>query len=119
MNLLTPHTLTVRRTTFDDTPSARDADGQPAEVVTTTTVYGHVQSRKADELDDSRSAGSEISDHVIYFPLGTDVIHSDALVWDGQRYQITAIRPKVYGALAHLEVDARLVTSTPVTVDAS
>lgn len=113
------HELVIRRTTYDDTPAARDAAGQPTASVDTTDVKGLVQPRRVSEVDDSRSAGSEISDHVVFLPIGTDVIHADAIDWGDSRLQVTGVRRFEFGRLQHLEVDARLVTSTPVTVDAS
>lgn len=109
------HDLTIRRTTYDDSVASRDVDGQPAEVVTTTAVRGLVQPRRAVEIPDHRSAGSEVSDHVVFLPLGTDLVHADAIVWGDRRLQVVGIRPFEYGGLPHLEVDTRLVTSTAVT----
>lgn len=112
------HELTIRRTMFDDALAARDEAGQPtATTVTTTDVMGLVQPRNADELDDHRSAGSEVSDHVIFLPVDTDIIHADAVMWGARRLQVTGIRSFEFGRLRHLEVDARLVTATSVTND--
>ena len=112
------HDLTIRRTAFSDDVADRDADGQPAETVTTTAVKGLVQPRSANELDDTRSAGSEVSTHVIFLPVATDILHADAVQWGDSRLQVTGIRRFDFGRLAHLEVDASLVTATPVTVGA-
>ena len=109
------HDLTIRRITYDDSVLSRDDDGQPSAVTTIAAVKGLVQPRRAVEVPDPRSAGSEVSDHVVFLPLDTDIIHADAIVWGDRRLQVTGVRSFEFGALAHLEVDARLVTSTPVT----
>lgn len=106
------HDLTIRRTTYDDTVGLRDEAGQPSPTETTTAVKGLVQPRSVSELDDSRSAGSQVSTHVIFLPLATDIVHADAVDWDGGRLQVTGVRRFEYGRLAHLEVDAMAVTST-------
>lgn len=115
MNSRYVHDLTIRRTTFDDSVASRDDDGQPAKTVTTSAVKGLVQPRRADELDDSRSAGSEVSDHVVFLPVDTDLRHADAIDWGTRRLQVTGVRSFEFGRLQHLEVDARLVTATPAT----
>lgn len=111
------HDLTIQRTTYDDTPAARTDDGQPSATVAETEVKGLVQPRRVREVEDSRSAGSEIGDHVVFLPLGTDIIHADAIVWGTSRLQVQGVRRFEFGRLAHLEVDAQLITSTPVTND--
>jgi hypothetical protein len=111
------HDLVIRRTDFDDSVAARDDAGQPSRTVTTSEVKGLVQPRRAQELPDSRSAGAEVSDHVVFLPVGTDLVHADAIDWGDRRLQITGIRPFEFGRLQHLEVDARLVTATAVTND--
>lgn len=110
------HPLVIERTEYDDTD--RDDAGQPTpQTPTATEVKGLVQPRSASgtsgtEVDDYRSAGSEIADHVIFLPDGTDVRHADAILWGARRYNITGIRRFEFGTLAHLEVDALLVTAT-------
>lgn len=112
------HDLTIVRTAFDDTPASRDEYGQPARATSTTAVKGLVQPKNADELADSRSAGSEVSDHVVFLPLSTDLEGADALMWGTRRLNVTGIRRFEFGSLAHIEVDARLVTPQPVSVTA-
>jgi hypothetical protein len=110
------HELTIRHAAFDDTN--RDDAGQPTRTVTETTVQGLVQPKsfvRDAELGDSRSAGSEVSDHVIFLPLDTAVDHADALDWGSSRLQVTGVRRYDFGRLPHLEVDARLVLTTTVT----
>lgn len=119
MSLPTPHALTITRVTYDDTLAGRDDEGQPTATEATAAVYGLVQPRRVREVEDTRSAGAEVSDHVVFLPAGTDVIHADAIDWGDRRLQVTGVRSFEFGGLAHLEVDARLVTSTPVTVDGS
>lgn len=111
------HDLTIRRVTYDDTLAGRDAAGQPATTTASTAVRGLVQPRAAAELDDHRSAGTEVSDHVIFLPLGTDIIHADAVLWGARRLEVTGIRSFEFGRLPHIEADARLVTATAVTND--
>lgn len=118
LGLLT-HDLTIRRTTFDDTPAERDDAGQPSRTVTTSAVRGLVQPRRASEVPDSRSAGSEISDYMVFLPADTDLQHADAIDWGTRRLQIVGIHPFEFGTTPHLEVDARLVTATPITNEGS
>lgn len=110
------HALLVERTEYDD--EDRDDAGQPTpQTPTTTEVRGLVQPKlgggtSANEADDYRSAGTEVADHTIFLPIGTDVRHADAILQGDRRYNITGIRRFEFGSLAHLEVDARLVTTT-------
>lgn len=106
------HALQIERTEYDDTD--RDEAGQPTpQTPSTTDVMGLVQARaEASEADDYRSAGSQVADHTIFLPNGTDIRHADAILWQDRRYNITGIRRFEYGRLAHIEVDAQLVTTT-------
>lgn len=80
-------------------------DGTPVE----TEVRGLVQPRASRELDDHRSAGAEVADHVIFVPI-MDLAPDDHFVdGDGVRYNILGVRRFVFGGLAHYEVDARRV----------
>lgn len=108
------HSLTIERITYDDSVASRDADGQPSASTTTTSVKGLVQPRITSEAEDSRSAGSQIGTHVIFMPAGTDLRHADRIVWGTRRFNPTGIRSFEFGGLQHLEVDAELVTATPV-----
>lgn len=114
------HPLVIERVEYDDTPANRDVAGQPvAGAPETTEVLGLVQPKSAREADDYRSAGSQIADHTIFLPNGTDIRGSDAVVQGSRRYSVTGIRRFEFGGLAHIEVDAVLVTPTPVTVAGS
>lgn len=114
------HPLVIERVEYDDTPENRDEAGQPiAGTPDETEVLGLVQPKSAREVDDFRSAGSQVADHTIFLPNGTDLRGSDTIVQGFRRYSVTGIRRFEFGGLAHLEVDAMLVTSTPVTVAGS
>jgi hypothetical protein len=114
------HPLSIVRVEYDDTPENRDEAGQPvAGDPTSTDVLGLVQPKSAREQDDFRSAGSQVADHTIFLPAGTDIRGSDAIVQGSRRYSITGIRRFEFGGLAHIEVDATLVTPTPVTAGGS
>jgi len=96
--------------------STVDDYGQPTDEtpVETTGIVGLVQPRSAREMDDHRSAGAEVADHVIFLPIGTDVDSTDAFEKDGERYEVLGVRRFDFGGLAHLEVDARRVSGTAV-----
>lgn len=117
------HALVIERVTYDDTN--RDEAGQPtASAPTPTDVMGLVQPRisggtTAAEAGDYRSAGSEIADHTIFLPAGTDIRGADAILQGTRRYNVTGIRRYEYGGLAHIELDALLVVATPVVGDGS
>lgn len=112
------HPLSIVRVEYDDTD--RDDAGQPTALPPESTdVLGLVQPRQVRELDDYRSAGSQVGDHVIFLPNGTDIRSADTIVQGVRRYSITGIRRFEFGGLAHLEVDAMLVTSTPAAVAGS
>jgi len=111
------HDLTLQTVAFDDTPAARDAAGQPVRTVSSSSVRGLVQPRRVEEVPDPRSAGAEISDHVVFLPLATPIEHVDAILWGSSRLQVVGVRRFDFGRLAHLEVEARLVTATAVTRD--
>jgi hypothetical protein len=114
------HPLSIERVEYDDAVESRDEAGQPvAGDPTSTDVIGLVQPKSASEMDDFRSAGSQVADHTIFLPNGTDVRGSDAIVQGARRYSVTGIRRFEFGTLAHIEVDATLVTSTPVAVAGS
>ena len=106
------HDLTIRRSVFDE--GDPDDYGQPGRSVTTTAVKGQVQPRRMSEVRDSRSAGVELSTHVIFLPAGTDIRHADAVDWGDRRLQVVGVHEIAFGSVPHLEVDADLVTSTPV-----
>ena len=81
-------------------------------------MRGLVQPRAsgAREVPDTRSAGSEVADHVVFLPIATDLEGADAILHGTRRFNVTGIRRYDYGTLQHLEVDVRLVTPQPVAV---
>lgn len=106
------HTLTHIRTPHDE--GDLDEYGQPtAGTPVETTVRGLVQPRAVREVIESRSAGVEIGDHVIFL-LPMDLEPSDAFVYDGDRYEIAGIREFSFGRTPHLEVDARRIGAATV-----
>jgi len=102
------HELTMVRTprnygTLDDY-------GQPtAGTPTETSVKGLLQPQRSRELEDHRSAGAEIADHVVFIPGAIDLQPDDAFVFAGDRYEILGIRRFGFGSLAHYAVDVRRV----------
>jgi hypothetical protein len=107
------HALTIERTAFDE--GVIDEHGQPTpQAATTSSIMGLVQPKsRIDEMEDHRSAGSEVGDHVIFIPGAPDVEHADAILYGTERYNIVGVRRFRYGGLAHVEIDARLITPTP------
>lgn len=114
------HSLTIVRTTFDDAEDQRDEYQQPAVSTEDIGVRGLVQPRSAKELADSRSAGSDIGDHVVFLEPIT-LYGSDALIWNdtGQRLEIIGIRSLLFGSSPHHEVDVQSVTPAPVLAGGS
>jgi hypothetical protein len=105
------HTLTHVRTPYS---GADDDYGQPAAgVAVETEVQGLVQPRTVREMEDSRSAGVDIGDHVIFLPL-MDVRGADAFERDGDRFEVLGVRRFDFGRLKHLEVDCRRIEADPV-----
>jgi hypothetical protein len=90
-----------------------DEYGQPTEgTAVETAVRGLVQPRNVREMQDSRSAGVDIGDHVIFLaPMDLD--SSDHFIHDGTRYDIRGIRDFAFGRTPHLEVDAQRIGGTP------
>lgn len=96
------------------TPSLGTDDeyGQPEPgVPVETTLRGLVQPRTAREMADTRSAGSEIADHVIFL-LPMVLSPADHFRYDGDRYDVVGIRTYEFGRTPHFEVDARRVLSS-------
>lgn len=97
-------------------PDVLDDRGQPtAGTPVTTSIRGLVQPRTAREMADSRSAGSEIADHVIFLAPMT-LSAQDHFLYGTDRLDIVGIRRFEYGRTPHLEVDAQRVT--PALVEA-
>lgn len=97
------HRVTIVERTFDE--GNRDEYGQPAATETTTDdVHVLVQPRKQREMDDSRSAGTEIGDHVM-FVAPRNLAGSGYVVFRGERYDIRGVRNFAFGRSPHLEVD--------------
>ncbi len=106
------HAVTISRRTET---VVEDDMGQLVDgTATTSAVMGLVQPRTTKEMLDPRSAGTELADHVIFLPAGTDIRGDDTVVRGDRRYNVTGVRVFDYGGLAHIEVDARLVTAAPV-----
>jgi hypothetical protein len=84
-------------------------------------VAGLVQPRKARDIALSMQQGAELADYRIYM-LDRPVPDTGAWISDapddietGRRYDIVGVEPHRYGRTPHLEINARLVTSTPVS----
>lgn len=101
------HSLTHVRVPRDITDL--DDYGQPTEgTAVETAVRGLVQPRQVREQLDSRSAGVDIGDHVIFLaPM--DLRPTDHFLYDGERYDIRGIRDFAFGRSPHLEVDAQRI----------
>lgn len=97
------HSLTIRRTAFGQPD---DEYGQPDETTSTLSTQGLIQPKTAVEQADSRSAGAEVADHVIF--LEPQLLYNSDVILDdqGQEYRIAAIRSFEYGRTPHIEVDA-------------
>lgn len=104
------HELTLVRAPYQDDPMTNDEYNQPVVVPASSTVRGLVQPRPASrEQADTRSAGSEVADHVIFLaPM--DLNAADHFVRGDERFEIVGIRRFEFGRSPHLEVDARRVT---------
>lgn len=110
------HELTMVRTPRDY--SSLDDYGQPAAgTPTESTVKGLLQPQRSREVEDHRSAGAEIADHVIFIPGAIDLQPDDAFVFADERYEILGIRRFGFGTLAHYAVDVRRV-GAPATPEA-
>jgi hypothetical protein len=100
------HSLTIVRTVAD--PDNLDAYGQPISTTVEIAVQGLVQPKTAKEMEDFRSAGTEIGDNTIF--LAPRVLNSsDSILYGDGRYQIMGIRRFEFGRSPHLEVDARRI----------
>lgn len=114
------HTLTIERPfgVDSDMDAAVDVDeyGQPVRTFDTNfaTVQGLIQPKTAREEALVSQAGAEIADHTIYMHR-RDLTTADRIrAADGTLYEITGIRDYDFGALNHLAVDAKRVTSAAV-----
>lgn len=102
------HPLTIRAVTFSTDPGDDDEFGQPTSTTTDVAVQGLVQPKTAQEMADSRSAGTEVGDFTIFLaPM--DLAGSESIVYDGDRYAVRGIRSFDFGSSPHLEVDAQRV----------
>lgn len=100
------HDVTIVRPAFTDT---EDEYGQPVPgAPVSSTARAMVQPKGAREADDSRDAGVPIGDHVIFLPLMA-LDPQSAIIYDGSRYEIVAVRRIAFGSAPHLEVDARRI----------
>lgn len=82
-------------------------------------VPGMVQPRDAHEVRDPSTAGTEMTDFIIFLeimPLSIGAYISEANdsgpITGGRRFQVNGIQPFDYGSNPHLEVYATLVGST-------
>jgi len=125
-NALLRHTVTIERpySVPDGGEPALDEYGQPIHVpVELGSVMGLVQprsalSRSTRELPSVSEAGTVISDHVVYLPIGTDIAESDRIVHGGRTYEVQLVRDAA-GHGHHLEVDVRLVRSPALSLSVS
>lgn len=110
------HTLTHVATP----PSGIDDDyGQPIPgTPVETELRGLVQPRSVREMADTRSAGADIGDHVIFlFPM--TLSPADHFLYAGARFDITGIRSYEFGRTPHLEVDAQRIVSSGLEEEGS
>lgn len=104
------HNLALVRTPV--TTGAIDTYGQPVPAApTTTTLLGFVAPGRSREAPEVNQAGALVADHVIFLPIGTDVIGADHLTYLGERYDVVGIRSYRFGIAPHHELDAKRVTS--------
>lgn len=111
------HTLRIERASS----SAEDDYGQPVTAYATLAdVPGLIQPRTQREVALASQAGAAVGDHVIFLArrdlTAADRIRDITDSETGPLYQVVGIRDFHFGALAHLEVDARRVTSDAVAV---
>lgn len=115
------HTLVIERPFGTDLDSNLDPDtddyGQPILEYDTAfaDVAGLIQPKTAREQDLTTGGGAEVGDHTIYM-LRRDITTRDRLLdttpgGSGARYEILGIRDHNFGALAHMAIDAKRVTS--------
>lgn len=120
------HSLVIERPygVDDDNDLAADEDewGQPELTYDTdfATVPGLIQPRIAAEQALTSGGGAEVGDHTIFMQR-RDVTTRDRLLdttpgGSGQRYEILGIRDFNFGGLAHLEIEARRITSPVVEI---
>ena len=103
----------VSRTWNDTTP---DPDGQPVETLTTVAnVAALLQPKRASEMEDYRSAGVVIADHVM-FMMPQSLDGAAYVVYGSQRYDVTGVREFAFGRSPHLEVDLRRIGPITETV---
>lgn len=106
------HELVHVRTPHDE--GDLDEYGQPTGgTPVSTEVRGLVQPRSVREIVDSRNAGTEIGDHVIFLAL-MDVHSGDYFEWQDDRYQVKGVRRFESGRSPHLEVDTVKIESALV-----
>jgi urease beta subunit len=89
--------------------------GQPEReyVSVTEEVRGLIQPRTVREVALSTDAGAQVSMHVGFFTIDTDLTHADRLhlIQTGEVFDIEGIRSVRFGSEPHHEVDCELVTS--------
>ena len=123
------HTVVIERAfgVDDDADLETDVDdyGQPVREYDTdfATVRALIQpktNRETGEVALVTQGGAEIADHTIYM-LRRDISTRDRLRdattgGTGYRYEIVGIRDYNFGALAHLAIDAKRVSSPDLAV---
>jgi hypothetical protein len=120
------HTITIERPfgVDEDSDMAVDVDdyGQPIREYDTTfdVVQGLIQPKTAREQALTSQAGAEVGDHTIYM-LRRDITTRDRLLdttpgGTGAYYEIVGIRDYNYGALSHIAIDAKRVTSPDIAL---
>lgn len=115
------HTVTIERPY--SVPEGGEPElneyGQPVTVpVTIGSVMGLVQPRTGTELRSISEAGTVISDHVVYLPVGTDIAESDRIIHGARSYEVQLVR-NAAGHDHHLEVDVQLIRSAPLVMSVS
>jgi hypothetical protein len=102
------HRLTITAVTYSTDPSLDDEFGQPSPSTSIVDVRGLVQPKTAQEMADSRSAGTEVGDFTVFLaPM--DLASDASITYSGDRYAIRGIRSFDFGTSPHLEVDAQRV----------
>jgi hypothetical protein len=114
------HRVTILRTPLDYDETDLDDMGYPlpGTAVETEDVPALVQPKRAEEIAQFRSEGTEVSDHTI-FMAPRDLRPADAIMWNGERYSIVGIREFAFGRSPHLEVDTRRVVAATIGVSGS
>lgn len=120
------HSVVIERPFGVDDNADMEADvdeyGQPIREYDTSfaTVAALIQPKTAREEALVSQGGADIGDHTIYM-LRRDITTRDRLLditsgSSGARYEIVGIRDYYFGALAHLAIDAKRVSSPALEI---